>query len=229
MLTKLIQSSTLDALNMEKQLSVRISTSCSFSTKSYIRNSEKPFLRVGRMLIRTDSIEVLKSPVILRVTSRRMLIAVLTFLQFFPKISRKNILTPKVLVWLFVIFNSVRYWRKSNEEISRIILTQRNALEASLLFRCPNTLLIDISLTSKEMVHLLILRFMTFLDILQTMELSRNGLKSSIIQNNYQIPTIKYITGIIRPRIMIIGQIKFRYIPLKSIFQPCLYLVNIIF
>ena len=146
--------------NSELGLSGRIST-CLFSVKSQLKHAcVLPSLRVGRFLIYLDSREPLKEVSEVQAMLHRMLISLLTFHLFLKITSNRNIPIPKVLAFLIRNILSVIFWRSSNEVLLNILLRgQKMGTSEYLMYLFPHMLLIDISLSSKDILVVLLARY----------------------------------------------------------------------
>lgn len=144
----------LPAQSMAAIHSVRMLTS-NYSFHEKMKScSALPLLRLGRMLIKVERISTLKSQKTVPLISRHMLIAILVYLRCCKTLCLgRNTLIAKALVYLQIALVSLRYFRKSNQEICSIIVN-RNMMERPplMLTRFPHTLLIDTSLNIKDLV-----------------------------------------------------------------------------
>lgn len=104
--------------SMEQNHSVRICTYFSSIQKEILKSCEAPLLRVGRFLIYRTSLEPLKNATEVQAMLRHTLITVLAFPTFLKAISNLNIHIARVLALVIVTFLSVRYCRRSIEDLS---------------------------------------------------------------------------------------------------------------
>ena len=161
-------SQLIVAQSMAVRHTVRISTYSCGLEKQIQKSFVLPLIRVGLLVIYSCSPELLKKPIELQVMCRRMLIAVLTFLSFLKRPFLQNILIVKVSVAVINFFLYLRFCRSSNQDISLILakkLEKESPILLSALF--PNTLYIDTSLSSRDIVALLALRNATIYSDLQ--------------------------------------------------------------
>ena len=116
------------------------------------KKSNNVFLRLGRMTVETPKDFVLKSQETQRLTLLRMLIAVITFHRYFKRILLdKDVTSLNRSVSACLASLSRKYSKKPIEEtchtVEELLKTESPNLIA---FHCPNTLLIDTSLNSRE-------------------------------------------------------------------------------
>ena len=152
----------------EKAFSVRISTSSFGYQRELINHFEVPLLRVGRMVIYRVSPGPLKKPSEHLLMLRRTLIAALTFQISLENIFLLNTHIVRVLVCLMSCFLWIKFWRSSLADISRYLCkTVTKSAHPSLSYLFPNTLYIDTSLNSRDIIALFLLRYVTLWDELQ--------------------------------------------------------------
>lgn len=161
-------SPTLLARNMAAKHSVRISMPLSLSNPRTRQSSLRPLLRVGHMLIATEQENLSKSPEIVHLMLRRTLMAILSYLELYPKLcSDSDIATLKVSVSRVIRSVSSSCSREPIEMICRsienVLLTES---VPTLLFQFPHMLLTDISLSSKDFLGCLWIRYQSFLSTL---------------------------------------------------------------
>ena len=151
------------APNTEQPISVRTRTFSSLSIPNTWKRSELTLLRVGRLLIQTDYVGLSKSPNTLQVTYRRTLIALLLYHYSYKKVLfARNTLLRSTLAKIIIFFHYVRFSLLPTDTILRIMSQMRFALQETIPFAFPSTLLVDISLSSKDILGLLLVRFSTF-------------------------------------------------------------------
>ena len=122
------------------------------------------FVRVGRLVVELETRNHVNwSPKTQRLMLVRMLIAVKSFHRFLPDILRAS--TPQVnsLVTVYERFLWKRLRKKSIPELLTILQADLKTMyQQSLIFRYPNTLLIDGTLSSRDILGLLVVRFLSF-------------------------------------------------------------------
>ena len=146
--------------NMGRKNSVRIFTYYYGYQKELRKHFEVPLLRVGYMAIYRTAQEDLRK----RSAHLRMLRAMLISLMAFPTFLRLTSIVPtrtvNILAYVLTSFLYLRYCLSSIEDISRDLSVKIDTQPLNILSNlCPHTLYIDISLNSKDMLALLLLRY----------------------------------------------------------------------
>lgn len=138
---------------------------CSSLPQIYLKKPfTLPLLRVGRLVVEFESRNPANwLPRTQRAMLVRTLIAVHLFRLFLPAIFHLNTQLANTLVMDVSRFYWKRLRRKSIREICRMTLSDLQVMETkSFIFQYPNTLLIDSSLSSKDILGLLVIRFLSF-------------------------------------------------------------------
>ena len=150
--------------SMAQPLTARIFT-LNYSSQSVLKNitttSAVPLLRVGRFAVFLKSQKTLVSQEMQLRMLRPILLALLTCHNFTTY--RKFVHVPRILALLVsvrLIFNRIKYWRKSTLEIYHTLLCLLQKTESPLdfLYLFPNSLSIDTSLKLKDFIFLVIMR-----------------------------------------------------------------------
>lgn len=148
---------------------------CSYSfAHAMSRSSERSFLRVGRLLIAHERRTISKSLAMQRLMLRRTLTAICLLPLFIrlPFLNR-SIRCQKALAWfmsvlvfsLFSLLPRKAVWFMVSRQIDKVY-------QAFLPFRYPNTLLVDTSLSSRDILWSLMMRFCAYYDYLSSLALT---------------------------------------------------------
>lgn len=174
------------AASMAAKHTVRISTySSSFPERPNLP-SEMPLLRVGRIVIKICSEGISKSPETAQVMSRRMLMAIIAYTRCCRTLLQgKNTRIARNSVYRATRFVLKRYLTASIDVLCNLVQRLLQKEHPSLFaFQFPSTLLIDTSLSLKDIVGLLMIRSLSIYEALQAHVLDFNFRGMSLQNSN---------------------------------------------